>query len=177
MKIALIQMHMSSDMLKNLDKSLKRMEQAAETGAELIVFPELQLSPFFPQNRAGDASAYGLNIDHEFLLKIREKSSSLGIVTIPNIYLKEESGSYDACPVIENTGEILGISKMVHIVQIPQFYEQDYYTPSDTGFKVYDTSAGKIGVVICFDRHYPESIRSCVLQGAQIIVIPTAYCK
>jgi N-carbamoylputrescine amidase len=66
---------------------------------------------------------------------------------------------------------------MVHIVQIPQFYEQDYYTPSDDGFKVYETSAGRLGVVICFDRHYPESIRTCVLMGAQIILIPTAIVK
>jgi len=66
---------------------------------------------------------------------------------------------------------------MVHIVQAEGFYEQDYYTPSDSGFKVYDTAIGKVGVVICFDRHYPESIRSCVLQGAEIVIIPTANTK
>jgi N-carbamoylputrescine amidase len=66
---------------------------------------------------------------------------------------------------------------MVHIVQMPQFYEQDYYTPSDSGFQVYETSKGRVGVVICFDRHYPESIRSCALKGAQLVVIPTANVK
>ena len=63
---------------------------------------------------------------------------------------------------------------MVHIVQAPCFYEQDYYTPSDTGFLVHETAAGRIGVVVCFDRHIPESIRTCVLRGAQLIIIPTA---
>ena len=66
---------------------------------------------------------------------------------------------------------------MVHIVQIPGFYEQDYYTPSDSGFHVYPTRFGKIGVVICFDRHYPESLRSCALQGAQLVIIPTAIIR
>ena len=63
---------------------------------------------------------------------------------------------------------------MVHIVQASCFFEQDYYTPSDSGFQVFDTAIGKVGVVICFDRHFPESIRSCALKGAQLIVIPTA---
>jgi predicted amidohydrolase len=76
--------------------------------------------------------------------------------------------------MIDAAGEIRGISKMVHIAQVPCFYEQDYYTPSDTGFKVYDTPLGRIGIVVCFDRHYPESIRTCVVRGASLILIPTA---
>ena len=63
---------------------------------------------------------------------------------------------------------------MVHICQAPHFYEQDYYTPSDSGFRVYDTDFGRMGIVICFDRHLPESIRTCALQGAQLVIIPTA---
>ena len=63
---------------------------------------------------------------------------------------------------------------MVHIAQSKYFYEQDYYTPSDSGFRVYDTPFGKIGIVICFDRHLPDSIRSCAQQGAELVIIPTA---
>ena len=66
---------------------------------------------------------------------------------------------------------------MVHIAQAKQFYEQDYYTPSDDGFKVFDTPHGKVGIVICYDRHLPESIRTCALMGAQLIIIPTANTK
>ena len=66
---------------------------------------------------------------------------------------------------------------MVHIAQAEQFYEQDYYTPSDEGFKVFDTEFGKIGIVVCFDRHYPESIRTEVLRGADLILIPTVNTK
>ena len=63
---------------------------------------------------------------------------------------------------------------MVHIAQAPYFYEQDYYTPADDGFRVYDTPFGKIGIVICFDRHLPDGIRSCAAQGAELVIIPTA---
>ena len=66
---------------------------------------------------------------------------------------------------------------MVHIAQAENFYEQDYYTPSDDGFKVFDTEFGKVGIVICYDRHLPESIRTCVLKGADLIIIPTANTK
>ncbi len=63
---------------------------------------------------------------------------------------------------------------MVHIAQLPGFYEQSYYTATDTGFRVYDTPLGSIGIVICFDRHFPESIRTCVIRGASLILMPTA---
>lgn len=174
MKIALIQMNMGLDLFENLDKSLNKMEEAAKNDAKLVIFPELQLSPFFPQKSNNDASDYIVTLNHKAVKKIQEKTAELNIVTVPNFYLKENSELYDACPVLDESGDILGISKMVHIVQIPQFYEQEYYTPSDDGFKVFKTSTGKLGVVICFDRHYPESIRTCVLQGAQMIIIPTA---
>ena len=68
----------------------------------------------------------------------------------------------------------MGISKMVHISQSRFFYEQDYYTSSDDGFKVYDTPFGKIGIVICFDRYLPDGIQSCARQGAELVLIPTA---
>ena len=69
------------------------------------------------------------------------------------------------------------MQKMVHIAQAEQFYEQDYYTPSDGGFRVFDTEHGKIGIVVCFDRHYPESIRTESLMGAELILIPTVNTK
>ena len=76
--------------------------------------------------------------------------------------------------LIDDQGAIIGRQKMVHIAQCPCFYEQDYYTPSDEGFQVFDTELGRIGIVVCFDRHYPESIRTEALHGAELILIPTA---
>jgi predicted amidohydrolase len=174
MRIALIQMSMDKSPEANLPKALSSMREAALGGAKLVCFPEIQFSPFFPQFAGADASEYAMSIDHTTVRAMRRACHDLGLVAIPNLYLEEGGKRYDASPVIGRDGTVLGVSKMVHIVQAPLFYEQDYYSPSDTGFQVYDTSAGTIGVVICFDRHYPESIRTCALKGAQLIVVPTA---
>jgi predicted amidohydrolase len=177
MKVALAQMQMSDDMTQNLKKSLSLMLKAAQNQCDLICFPEIQLTKFFPQYPGRDAGHLALSLDHEYIRDIQSAAGESHLVTVPNIYLKSGSAIYDASPVINNDGQLLGVSKMVHIVQWPLFYEQDYYEPSDDGFIVYDTAAGKIGVVICFDRHYPESMRTCAIKGAQLIVIPTAIIK
>lgn len=174
MKIALIQLKLSDDMNENFLKALKFMDEAAAQGAGLVCFPEVQLSPFFPQYPNLDSAKYLIDIDHRYVKEFRDKCKSLKVVGFPNFYLREGENRFDASPVIDSDGSLLGISKMVHIVQAPQFYEQDYYTQSDSGFQVFDTALGKIGVVICFDRHFPESIRTCVLKGAKLIIIPTA---
>lgn len=177
MKIALAQIRISENVDKNLEKALDLIEEAANNGAQLICFPELQLNLFFPQYEGLDVSNYAMTITDEKIKKIQEKSREFKIISIPNVYLKENENCFDASLVINNDGEILGISKMVHIAQCHQFYEQDYYHPSDTGFKVYDTPVGKVGIIVCFDRHLPESFRICALEGADIIIIPTANVK
>jgi predicted amidohydrolase len=176
-KIALVQPTLSESMDENLNKALLSMDEAASRDAELICFPEIQLSPFFPQYPGKDVSKYAIPINHTIVKSLQEKCRSLNLVGFLNLYLREGKNRYDASPVIDSDGSLLGISKMVHIVQAPCFYESDYYTPSDSGFQVFDTAVGKVGVVICFDRHYPESIRSCRLKGAELIVIPTANTK
>ena len=88
-----------------------------------------------------------------------------------------DNKKYDTSLWINRQGDIVDKAKMVHIAQVENFYEQDYYTPSDDGFKVFDTEFGKVGIVICYDRHLPESIRTCVLKGADLIIIPTANTK
>ena len=107
---------------------------------------------------------------------LQSASKRYNIISVPNIYLEEEK-NYDASLLIGKDGEIKGVQKMVHIAQARQFYEQDCYTPSNDGFKVFDTEYGKIGIVVCFDRHYPESIRTEALMGADLILIPTVNTK
>ena len=174
MKLAMAQMQMTASAEENLDRTLRFMEQAAEAGADLIFFPEIQLSPFFPQYEKQDAERWALSADAPELGAIREACRKLRIYASPNVYLKQGDRRYDVSLMIGADGEILGVSKMVHIAQSKYFYEQDYYTPSDDGFKVYETPFGKIGIVICFDRHLPDGIRSCAQQGAELVIIPTA---
>lgn len=177
MRIALAQMEIGKNIDENLEKTLSLIEAAAKNGAQLICFPELQLNLFFPQYKGLDVYDCAISIDDKKIKRIQEKCKEFKIISIPNVYLKEEDKYFDASLVINSDGEILGTSKMVHIAQCHQFYEQDYYAPSDTGFKVFNTPIGKVGIIVCFDRHLPESFRVCALQGAELIIIPTANVK
>ncbi len=177
MRIALAQMKNIGSMQDNLDKSIEQIREAAQNNADLILFPEVQMTEFFPRYKGRDASQYRLKIDSEEIKKLQNAGRECSIMTVPNIYLEENGKAYDASLFIGRDGEIKGIQKMVHVAQAYQFYEQDYYTPSDDGFQVFDTSFGKIGIVVCFDRHYPESIRTEVLMGTDLILIPTVNTK
>ncbi|MDO4490615.1 MAG: carbon-nitrogen hydrolase family protein [Lachnospiraceae bacterium] len=177
MKLALAQMKNEGDKQKNLSKSLTLIEEAANSGADLILFPEVQLTEFFPQYKGRDVSAYRISLDSEEVKAFQEASRRAGIISVPNIYLEEQGKAYDASLLIDQQGILQGIQKMIHVAQAEQFYEQDYYTPGDDGFKVFDTPFGRIGIVVCFDRHYPESIRTEALMDADLILIPTVNTK
>ncbi len=177
MRIALAQMKNSGSMKANLNKSMEFIREAAENKADLILFPEVQLTEFFPQYEGKDVSDYRLKIDSEEVKAFQNASREHSIISVPNVYLDENGKTYDASLFIGTDGKIKEIQKMVHVAQAEQFYEQDYYTPSDDGFKVIETIYGKIGIVVCFDRHYPESIRTETLMGADLILIPTVNTK
>lgn len=174
MKIALAQMKMTSDMESNYRKSIELIHKAAKKGADLIAFPEIQLTPFFPQYEGRDMSAYALRLDSRYITGICEACKKNRIFAAPNFYVEEDGKKYDMSLLINDGGNIIGKQKMVHVAQCEQFYEQSYYTPSEEGFAVFDTKFGRIGIVVCFDRHYPESIRTEALRGAELIIIPTA---
>jgi predicted amidohydrolase len=150
------------------------MKEAKQRGADLILFPELCLTRFFPQHPGLKVEQFAFGPEHQHVAEIRTLCKQLRLLASPNVYLRDGNRCYDASLLIGQHGELLGTSKMVHIAQAPGFYEQDYYEPSDTGFLVHDTPLGQIGIVVCFDRHYPESIRTCVLMGAKLILVPTA---
>lgn len=174
MKIALAQMKMSPDMEENFLGTLEYIRTAADNGADLICFPEVQLSPFFAQYKGGDASRWVITENGRYVKEICSLCRERRIYAAPNFYIEENGRRYDMSLLINAAGEINGKQKMVHIAQCENFYEQDYYTPSEEGFSVVRTPLGRIGVVVCFDRHYPESIRTEALMGADLIIIPTA---
>lgn len=175
MKLALAQMRMTSNLVDNYKKSMRFCDEAKES--DLLFFPEIQLAPFFPQYEKQNVDAYCLSTDAEEIRGFRKKAEEHKYYFSPNIYLEENGKRYDTSLWIEPDGTLKDKAKMVHIAQAEKFYEQDYYTPSDDGFKVFDTPFGKIGIVICYDRHLPESIRTCTLKGADLILIPTANTK
>lgn len=177
MKLAMFQMENAGTMQKNLAKSLDAIRIAAQNGADLILFPEVHLTEFFPQYPNQDVSAYRIALDSDIVQAFCDACRKHHIMAVPNFYLAEGDRIYDASILIDQTGRICGVQKMVHVAQAERFYEQDYYTPADDGFHVFETPWGKIGIVVCFDRHYPESIRTEALMGADLILIPTVNTK
>lgn len=177
MKIALAQMKMSADMDENYEKARFLIQKASGQGTKLVCFPEVQLSPFFAQYEETDVSEYIITKDSRYVTGLCELCKELEIYISPNFYIEENGRCYDMSLLINDAGRIVGSQKMVHVAQCPNFYEQSYYTPSEEGFQVFDTPLGKIGIVVCFDRHYPESVRTLALRGAELIIIPTANTK
>lgn len=172
-KLAALQHAASPDVETNLETAKRMLGQAAEAGAKVAVFPEIQLTPFFPVARGNDAGPYAMTIDSPAITALSDMARANSIVTVANVYFQDEDGQrFDASPVFDADGTLLGISKMVHIAQFEKFWEKDYYA-SGSSFDVYETAAGKVGVVICYDRHFPESYRASALQGAEIIATPT----
>ncbi|MCH5213540.1 MAG: carbon-nitrogen hydrolase family protein [Oscillospiraceae bacterium] len=174
MKIAAAQLRMSEDMEQNFQKSIELMKRAKEQGADLILYPEIQMSPFFPQYRKANADKYLISAENRYFKEFCKACKANKIMASPNFYFKENGKKYDMSFLIDSGGGVIGSQKMVHIAQAENFYEQDYYTPSNDGFNVFRTTFGNIAIVVCFDRHYPESIRTAALKGADLILIPTA---
>lgn len=176
MWIALAQLSASPDREANLAQTLETMTAACEAGAELIAFPEVILDRFFPQ-KPGDKAALKLAepIPGPTTERIAARARELGLVTVFNLYEVDERGRrFDSSPVFDADGTLLGVTRMIHITDYEGFHEQDYYHLGDQGVPVYDTRVGKVGVAICYDRHYPEVMRGLGVAGAELVVIPQA---
>ncbi|HEX9639420.1 MAG TPA: nitrilase-related carbon-nitrogen hydrolase [Acidobacteriota bacterium] len=174
-RIALIQQEATADKSANLARALAAMERAAASGARLVCFPELGLEPFYPQQPA-DADALGRAepVPGPTTSACAAKAKELGLVAVLNLFERDGSRSFDCSPVIDADGTLLGKTRMIHITDYACFHEQGYYTPGDTGAPVYDTQIGRIGVAICYDRHYPEYMRALALAGAELVLVPQA---
>jgi predicted amidohydrolase len=175
MRIAMVQQHASHDKQENIARGLRACEVAARGGAQLIGFAELAFEPFYPQNPAGPQSLDQAEpvpgpLTDAFAAKARE----LGVVCVLNLFERDGDRTFDCSPVIDADGSLLGRTRMIHITEYACFHETGYYTPGDTGAPVYRTTAGHIGVAICYDRHYPEYMRTLAVAGADLVVVPQA---
>jgi beta-ureidopropionase len=176
MRVAVVQQAARPSRRENVDRAVLAMKRARSLGAGLAVFAELAVDRFFPQVE-GDASAQDLAepVPGPTCGRIAAAARELSLVTVFNLYERAEGGRcFDSSPVFDADGSLLGITRMVHIAELPGFHEQGYYAPGDRGAPVYDTAAGRVGVAICYDRHYPEYMRALGLGGAEIVAIPQA---
>lgn len=175
MKIALVQQKSSSSKEQNIQNGIEAVRKAASSGAKIISFSELAFLPFFPQKPSSTKPLeIAESIPGSTTNIFSQLAKELNIVIILNLYEKDKDGTYDSSPVIDADGNILGTTRMIHITDYACFHEKDFYTPGNNGAPVYETKYGKIGVAICYDRHYPEYMRALAIKGAEIVFIPQA---
>jgi predicted amidohydrolase len=175
MRIALVQQHATDDRNDNLSRGLRALDEAAAGGAELVCYAELAFEPFYPQKPAeGDPRALAQEVPGPVTEAFTKRAEALGVVVVLNLYERDGEECFDSSPVIDADGTLLGRTRMVHITDYPCFHEQGYYAPGDTGAPVFDTKVGKVGVSICYDRHYPEYMRALAVAGAELVVVPQA---
>ena len=178
MDIALVQQFLPDDPLGAFEQGLDAIRDAADAGADLVVFPELSFTPFYPripaEERGEDVVDLAEPVPGPTTESVAEIAEEYGVVVVFNLLEREGDRTYDTSPVIDADGTLLGCTRMMHVPDYEGFHEQGYYTPGDTGAPVYDTAAGRLGVAICYDRHYPEYLRALALQDAEVVAVPQA---
>lgn len=175
LKVGIIQQHNTSDTTDNKQRLAAKCKELAKQGAQLIVLQELHNSLYFCQTEDVDKFNLAEPIpgpSTDFFGKIAKECK---VVIITSLFEKRAAGLYhNTAVVIERDGTIAGKYRKMHIPDDPAYYEKFYFTPGDLGFHPIDTSVGRLGVLVCWDQWYPEAARLMALQGAEMLIYPTA---
>lgn len=173
--VAAIQMKCSSSVEENIMNAEKKVRKAAAEGAQIILLPELFERPYFCQERCYEYYAYAMPTEENTaVLHFKTLAKELGVVIPVSFYEKDENRLYNSIAVIDADGTILGGYRKTHIPDDHYYQEKFYFSPGDTGFKVWDTRFGRIGIGICWDQWFPETARSMAIMGAELLFYPTA---
>lgn len=173
--LGLIQMAMSSDPEDNRRKAVRMIHEASERGAQIVCLPELFTTHYFPREEKRDASGLAETVPGKTTEVLSKAAKENHVVLIGgSIYEKEDDRFYNTSVVFDETGEMIGKYRKMHIPHDPFFYEKDYFEESRDGFQVFQTKYGTIGVLICYDQWFPEAARINALMGADMIFYPTA---
>ncbi|MBX7247360.1 MAG: carbon-nitrogen hydrolase [Candidatus Sumerlaeaceae bacterium] len=168
-------MSCSPDLAANLDKACKRVAEAADAGARIVCLPELFKSPYFCQTE--DSAIFDLaeSIPGPSTEALGKVAAAKKVVIVSSLFERRAAGVYhNTIAILEKDGSIAGTYRKMHIPDDPLYYEKYYFTPGDLGFRAIPTSEGKVGTLICWDQWYPEAARITALQGASMLVYPTA---
>ena len=174
-KIGIIQQHNVADIKNNIERLAENITNLAQRGAHLIILQELHNSLYFCQTEDVNKFELAETIPGPSTEFYGELARELGIVIVTSLFEKRAPGLYhNTAVVIEKDGSIAGKYRKMHIPDDPAYYEKFYFTPGDLGFHPIDTSVGRLGVLVCWDQWYPEAARLMALQGAEILIYPTA---
>ncbi len=174
-QVGLIQMSCTADPDENLERAIDRVREAAGRGARVVCLPELFRTQYFCQRE--DAALFDLAepIPGPTSTKLSQVARQQGVVLIASLFEKRAPGVYhNTAAIFDADGALRGLYRKMHIPDDPLYYEKFYFTPGDLGFRAFDTQAGKVGALVCWDQWYPEGARLTALQGAQVLYYPTA---
>ena len=175
MKIGLIQQQNVADVKQNMQHLATKIRQLAQQGAELIVLQELHNSLYFCQVESVDNFDLAEPIPGPSTDFFGHLAKELGVVIVTSLFERRAPGLYhNTAVVLEKDGSIAGKYRKMHIPDDPAYYEKFYFTPGDLGFHPIQTSVGRLGVLVCWDQWYPEAARLMALQGADLLIYPTA---
>ena len=175
MKIGIIQQHNTADTADNRRRLAEKIKELAANGAQLVVLQELHNSLYFCQTENVDLFDLAEPIPGPSTEFFGELAKECGVVIVTSLFERRAPGLYhNTAVVIERDGTIAGKYRKMHIPDDPAYYEKFYFTPGDIGFHPIDTSLGRLGVLVCWDQWYPEAARLMALQGAELLIYPTA---
>ena len=174
-KVAALQFSCSRDVQENINKAEKMVREAADNGANIILLPELFERQYFCQEKRYDYYEYALPLsENPAVNRFKEVAKELGVVIPVSFYERDIDRLFNTVAMIDADGCVLGIYRKTHIPDDHFYQEKFYFTPGDTGFKVLNTRFGCIGVGICWDQWFPETARCMAVQGAEMLLYPTA---
>ncbi len=175
-KAAMVQAEWTGDKDSMIEKHVKYTHEAAQQGAQVMCFQELFYGPYFCQVQDAEYYSYTEQIPDGPTTKLMQAlAKETGMVLVVPMYEEENTGVYyNTAAVIDADGTYLGKYRKTHIPHVKGFWEKFYFRPGNIGYPVFDTAVGKIGVYICYDRHFPEGARMLGLHGAELVFIPSA---
>lgn len=174
-KVAAVQMSCQAVVDENIKKAEKLIEEAAERGANIILLPELFERQYFCQERRYDYYSFAKPVsENDAVQHFKGVAKELGVVLPISFYERDVNVLYNSVAVIDADGSVLGVYRKTHIPDDHYYQEKFYFTPGNTGFKVWDTRFGCIGVGICWDQWFPETARAMAVMGADLLFYPTA---
>jgi N-carbamoylputrescine amidase len=173
--VAITQMASENDWNRNCDKAERLVREAAGKGANLVLLQELFDGDYFCIEQHSDFLSRATELDrHPTVKRFAALAKELGVVLPVSVFERAGNTQYNTTVIVDADGKQLGIYRKTHIPDNPGYQEKFYFTPGDTGFKVWETAAGRIGLGICWDQWFPEAARAMALMGAEMLLYPTA---
>lgn len=173
--VSAIQMHCVEDPAQNLALAEQLVRKAAAEGGQIILLPELFERPYFCQERRYEYYDYATPVEENpAVQRLSAVAAELGVVLPVSFYEKDGTRLFNSIAMIDAGGTVMGVYRKTHIPDDHYYQEKFYFTPGNTGFRVWDTRYGKVGVGICWDQWFPEAARCMALMGADLLMYPTA---